>query len=102
MIFDGLCAAVCDCVVCREEVQYCDNNCEKYVSLWEANNHSKSSVCARGLHIAFAYMLELRMGACEFVCMHVRLPFRLSFPRALFFEVFRFSGASAVNVYDYK
>jgi len=23
----------------REEVQYCDNNCQKYVSLWEANNH---------------------------------------------------------------
>jgi len=23
-------------------VQYCDNNCQKYVSLWEANNHSKS------------------------------------------------------------
>ena len=28
-------------MTCREEVQYCDNNCQKYVSLWEANNHSE-------------------------------------------------------------
>lgn len=31
------------CSLHREEVQYCDNNCQKYVSLWEANNHSKSA-----------------------------------------------------------
>ena len=36
------------CDVNREEVQYCDNNCQKYVSLWEANNHSESP-----LQIAF-------------------------------------------------
>eukprot|EP00960_Hanusia_phi_P073531 768033-Hanusia_phi.AAC.3 len=23
----------------REEMQYCDKHCEKYVNLWEANNH---------------------------------------------------------------
>eukprot|EP00287_Rhodomonas_sp_CCMP768_P005287 CAMPEP_0196718196 /NCGR_PEP_ID=MMETSP1091-20130531/1476_1 /TAXON_ID=302021 /ORGANISM="Rhodomonas sp., Strain CCMP768" /LENGTH=71 /DNA_ID=CAMNT_0042058807 /DNA_START=78 /DNA_END=293 /DNA_ORIENTATION=- len=26
-------------LVSREEVEYCDKHCEKYVKLWEANNH---------------------------------------------------------------
>ncbi len=32
----------------REEVQFCDKHCEKYVNAWEANNHIYGE---RGIHV---------------------------------------------------